>query len=320
MKNTDSQKRSYLRVFSGEVGRFLIFSALILLILLIYVLFGTGAFTASSQAKLKTEIEKIIPQPEIPVSKKSFKVVPINLPTSTSSLPQQGAPIAEINIPAIGLQMVVVEGTQTGDLRLGPGHYQGTSLPGMAGNVAIAGHRTTYLHPFYNLDHLSAGDPIFLSSAIGTLEYLVTNIDVREPYDISILRQFGDNRLTLTTCNPKYSAATRLVVVAHLLGLVEVVNSNAPSSASKSKTTQPPPNSGGSLKNAKSLLAGTTSSTSPAIGWGALLLLDYILFRLSMRHIKGWKKLLSALATFGVLLLIILPFCAAVAAALPASF
>ncbi|NNN21039.1 MAG: class E sortase [Acidimicrobiales bacterium] len=320
MKNTDSHNRSFLRLFIGELGRFLIFTALILLVLLIYVLFGTGAFTASSQAKLKTEIEKIIPSPKIPVSKKSFKVVPINLPTSTSSNPQQGSPIAEINIPAIGLQMVVVEGTQTGDLRLGPGHYQGTSLPGMAGNVAIAGHRTTYLHPFYNLAELKGGDPIFLTSTIGTLEYLVTNIDVREPYDITILRQFGDNRLTLTTCNPKYSAATRLVVVAHLLGIVEVVNSNTPSSSSKPNAPKTSPNSGGSLKNAKSLLAGSTSSTSPEIGWGVLLFFDYLLFRLSMRHIKGWKKLLAALVTFGVLMLLILPFCAAVAAALPASF
>ena len=67
--------------------------------------------------------------------------------------------------------MVVVEGTDADQLRSGPGHYPGTPLPGEAGNVAIAGHRTTYLHPFYNLNELVPGDAIDILTVQGLFVY-----------------------------------------------------------------------------------------------------------------------------------------------------
>ena len=73
--------------------------------------------------------------------------------------PPEGSPVGDIRIPAIGLNQVLVEGTNTDDLRQGPGHYIGTPLPGQGGNAAIAGHRTTYGHPFYNLDGVKPGTP-----------------------------------------------------------------------------------------------------------------------------------------------------------------
>ena len=87
-------------------------------------------------------------------------------PHSTSSPPDprsrprsiaaqaEGKPIGEIRIPTISIDQVLVEGTNTQDLRQGPGHYIGTPLPGDVGNAAIAGHRTTYGHPFYNLNQV----------------------------------------------------------------------------------------------------------------------------------------------------------------------
>ncbi len=85
-------------------------------------------------------------------------VMPTGPPVTAphTEAPAEGDPVGEIRIPAIGLDQVVVEGTNTNDLRQGPGHYIGTPLPGQGGNAAIAGHRTTYGHPFYNLDGVQA--------------------------------------------------------------------------------------------------------------------------------------------------------------------
>ena len=70
--------------------------------------------------------------------------------------------------------MMVVEGTDEAQLAMGPGHYPTTPLPGEAGNAAIAGHRTTYLHPFYSLDALVPGDLIFITTLQGIFLYRVT--------------------------------------------------------------------------------------------------------------------------------------------------
>jgi len=132
--------------------------------------------------------------------------------------PAEGSVVAYLQIPSIGVDQYVVEGTAEGDLAKGPGHYIGTAMPGQAGNVAIAGHRTTYGAPFNELNELSPGDSIVLSTDSGeSLDYVVTQPPVAvSPNDVAVLNAFGDNRLTLTTCNPKYSATQRLVVLALL--------------------------------------------------------------------------------------------------------
>ena len=113
----------------------------------------------------------------------------------------------------------MVQGTAEGDLARAPGHYVGTAMPGQAGNVAIAGHRTTYGAPFNDLNNLAPGDPVFLtperrhqtrSTASPGAPVAVA------PSDVAVLNYFGDNRLTLTTCNPRFSSSQRLVVVALL--------------------------------------------------------------------------------------------------------
>ena len=72
--------------------------------------------------------------------------------------------MAKLQIPAIGLDEIVVSGTAESDLAKGPGHYVGTAAPGQAGNVAIAGHRTTNGAPFNRLGQLAIGDKIFLTT------------------------------------------------------------------------------------------------------------------------------------------------------------
>ncbi|MGQ0680124.1 MAG: class E sortase [Actinomycetota bacterium] len=128
----------------------------------------------------------------------------------------QGEAVAIIRIPRIGIDQVVVEGTSVADLRLGPGHYSGTPLPGHSGNSAIAGHRTTYGAPFRRLNELKVGDEILIQTKGGKSKYVISGSTVVLPDDTRVLAQVGKDRLTLTTCDPPFSAARRLVVSAEL--------------------------------------------------------------------------------------------------------
>jgi sortase A len=119
-------------------------------------------------------------------------------------------------IPRIGAKFVFVKGTASPDLRKGPGHYLDTALPGQAGTVGIAGHRTTYLAPFRNVDDLDRGDQIELRMPYGTFGYTVAGTKIVSPRDVSVLRHRSGDWLVLTACHPLYSAAKRIVVSARL--------------------------------------------------------------------------------------------------------
>jgi sortase A len=134
---------------------------------------------------------------------------------------QEGGPVGRIVIPRIGLRMVVVEGTSEGDLRKGPGHYNATSgeqttLPGMGGVMGIAGHRTTYSHPFRYINDLRPGDKIYLEMPYGKFAYTVYYHKIVSPDDWSILRKRPYEKLVLSACHPLYSASHRYVIFARL--------------------------------------------------------------------------------------------------------
>jgi sortase A len=130
-----------------------------------------------------------------------------------------GDALTRIRIPAIGVDVVVVEGTTASALKAGAGHYPQTPLPCEPGNVGIAGHRTTYGKPFANLDRLKDGDQIVLETPIGTCTYRVSQAPyVVSPSDTSVVAGTLAPSLTLTTCHPKGSASKRLVVRAMLQG------------------------------------------------------------------------------------------------------
>jgi sortase A len=126
--------------------------------------------------------------------------------------PLQGDAIARIEIPAIGVSEYVVEGTATGDLRKGPGHYPDTPLPGDPGTAAIAGHRTTYGAPFRNIDDLRRGQRIVVDMPDGRFVYRVEQSTIVDDQDLSVLEPVGHKRLMLSACHPLYSAAERIIV------------------------------------------------------------------------------------------------------------
>ena len=126
--------------------------------------------------------------------------------------------MAHLNIPDIGVDKIVIEGVALGDLKRGPGHYPETPLPGQPGNAAIAGHRTTYGAPFNRINELDRGDEILVTTVQGAFRYEVSDQLIVSPSEVGVLDDFGDNRLTLTACHPKYSARQRIIVVAALVG------------------------------------------------------------------------------------------------------
>jgi sortase A len=136
-----------------------------------------------------------------------------------AAVPPEGSVIGRIQIPAIGVDQYVAEGTSSGDLEKGPGHYMGTAVPGQAGNVAIAGRRTTFGAPFGRIDELHPGESITLTTRRGeVLIYSLSGLPrTVSASDVSVLTDFGDNRLTLVTSAPRYSATSNLVVVAVLV-------------------------------------------------------------------------------------------------------
>jgi sortase A len=129
---------------------------------------------------------------------------------------ETGNGIGRIEIPSIGVDIVVVQGTDTASLQKGPGHYPDTGFPGQGKTIGIAGHRTTYLAPFRKINDIADGDEITLEMPYGTFVYTVQKHEIVDPSQVEIVDDVGYERLVLTACHPLYSAAQRWAVFAKL--------------------------------------------------------------------------------------------------------
>lgn len=130
---------------------------------------------------------------------------------------EAGEALGRLRMPAIGVSTVVVAGTDGQSLRKGPGHFPETPLPGVAGTVGIAGHRTTYGAPFRKLDGLGTGDAIELRMPYGRFVYKVERKRIVDPTATWVTKRVGYDRLVLSACHPLYSAEQRLIVFARLV-------------------------------------------------------------------------------------------------------
>jgi sortase A len=165
-----------------------------------YELWGTGLVTARAQSALRDDVAL-------------HGLVDYGLLEGNQrGGPIPGGAVGYIKIPKIGLDMLFVQGVSVEALRRGPGHYPQSPLPGRAGNVAIAGHRTTYLHPFWSLDKLAKGDRIILRTRKGSFVYQVEWVKVVDPSATWVIDPTPTPSVTLTTCNPRFSASQRLIV------------------------------------------------------------------------------------------------------------
>ena len=178
------------------LGRTMIVAGLLLLSFVAYQLWGTGIVESRSQTAIAKQFVK--PQP---------------------IQPQLGGLVGRITIPSIGVSKYVVAGVRLKDLERGPGLFPGSPMPGQKGNVAIAGHRTTFGAPFSRIDELRGNERIILESKDGTFTYIVNG----EPKivlatDTAVAKTTNPDiaTITLVSCYPKWTSTKRIVVVATL--------------------------------------------------------------------------------------------------------
>jgi sortase A len=205
---------------------------LIILLFVAWQLWGTAIAQHHDQSQLRTQFESIVRVHRTTAHPKPAALIPASAAVLE---PHEGSGVARLQIPALGVDQIVVAGTSTSDLSRGPGHYTGTAMPGQEGNVAIAGHRTTDGAPFNRLGQLTVGDRVILTTLDGEqLTYRVSQDPLAvAPSDVAVLNNFGDNRITLTTCTPEFSASQRLIVVGRFQKGAVIV----PEPASKTRLT-----------------------------------------------------------------------------------
>jgi sortase A len=298
-------------LITGVLGRILLGAGVLILLFVVYQLWGTGIAESHSQDQLRHRFDAQLHHAgrEHPSATTTTTSAPNDQPTVGASItaPNEGNPVGVLRIAKIGLDKVIVQGTSTTDLRLGPGHYPGTPLPGERGNAAIAGHRTTYGAPFYDLDKLVRGNTIDVTTVQGAFTYRVTRTVIVSPDDNSVVQNTTSPELTLTTCNPRFSASQRLVVQAAL------VNTPAPTVA--------PPKIAPRAAAGSSDLAGGQGDYVPALELGLVAAAVITAMFLVARRRRGRAQRWSVYGVGGALSLVALfYFFGALSPLLPASY
>lgn len=215
---------TWLRV----LGKFLISVGVGVFLFIAWILWGTGFYTSQQQDRLAEEFDQL---PAFARAVPEGEQLPAGPPESYA--PPPGTPVFRMHLPSIeDKPMVVVEGVDTDELRLGPGHYPSCRpgfepplctpyeevFPGEKGRVIVSGHRTTYGQPFWALDEMRRGDEIHIETRWGEFTYVVTGKEIVPEDSRAIVVESKKAELVLTTCNPKFSAAERLIVFAELEG------------------------------------------------------------------------------------------------------
>jgi sortase A len=296
------------------VGRVVLVAGILILMFIPYLLWGTGLITARNQSALTQQFreaqDKTHSHPAASISAPAHDTSPPAPQVApTIAPPPIGSPVGTIQIPKINLAMTVVEGTDEAQLAMGPGHYPTTPLPGQAGNAAIAGHRTTYLHPFYSLDALTTGDVIFVTTLQGTFLYRVYRSQVVLPTDVAVVDPTPTPQLTLTTCNPRYSASQRLVVSANLVA---------------SELAHPTSTPVAVIQHHHAASSPTTATAGkdwlPAILWGVLVAALATGVWVAALRTRRFQRALSVVVGILVWLVVVFYFFQAVTPLLPASY
>jgi sortase A len=318
-------------LITGVLGRILLGAGVLILLFVAYQLWGTGIAESHSQAQLRQRLDAQLQRlAHHPSTTSTTSTAPTSTTTKTSSstttttttapgdeptvgpsiaAPNDGNPVGLMRIAKIGLDKVIVQGTSTSDLRQGPGHYPGTPLPGEQGNAAIAGHRTTYGAPFYNLDELAPGDLIDITTVQGLFTYRVTQKLIVDPNDTSVVDNTATPELTLTTCNPRFSASQRLVIHAAL--------------TTRPAPTAHPPQAAPHTESAATTndLAGGQGDWTPALEQGLLSAFVITAFLVAARRRRSRPQRWIVYTVGGALSLVALFFFfGAVSPLLPASF
>jgi sortase A len=269
-------------VVSGT-GKVLVTLGILILLFVSYQLWGTGIYTARAQNQLEKDFNAALhhtgsspttfptgstePSPTVSTAPTATTLASPSAPSPTES-----DVVGHLVIPKIGVDVFVVQGTDDSDLRKGPGHYPATPYPGQRGNAAIAGHRTTYGAPFGDLDGLEVGDTIQVTTLQGSFNYRVYDTLVVSPTNSDVLDPDPTRpaTITLTTCNPKYSAAERLIVKGELVvptGAQPLPSTVNPDAAAAKNALAQDPLSGDSGSRLAAVIAGLVLAVIGGLWW-----------------------------------------------------
>lgn len=200
------------------IGWTCIVAGSVVLLYVVYLMWFTGLSTGAEQRQLSDGFDAILALPPAdPDSTAPPPPVEVGDAYAAMWFERDGDPIV-VDDPVF-----VVHGTSVADLKRGPGHYVDSAAPGGDGNLAIAGHRTTYGSPFGELQELSDGDTIHVIDRSGVeWVYAYREQMIVSPQDVWVVDEdpleTGEPTITLTTCHPRFSAAQRLIAFGELVG------------------------------------------------------------------------------------------------------
>ncbi len=179
----------------------------------------TGAYTSWQQRKLRGQYEQLVQTYRPP------SATPSESPAERRRELHQaaerfrehadpGSAIGRLRVGRLGLNMVLLNGTDAATLKKGPGRDERTYMPGEGELVYIAGHRTTYGAPFAHIDRLHKGDLVVVEMPYGRFRYRVTGSVIVPADDLARLESDGRERIALQACHPRFSARERYIVYA----------------------------------------------------------------------------------------------------------
>jgi sortase A len=236
---TRHRRGDMIRAGIRGVGQTLVTLGLVVLLFVVYEVWVTNIFAEAKQHDVKQALTQQWTAGQDPLQGEDK----LQLPAGKQVVLPAGKGFANLYVPALGSDYAytIVQGTNEADLEKGPGHYEGTAIPGQVGNFAVAGHRVGKGEPFLNLDQLVPGNAVVVQTASNWYIYKVLgdpktgDLSVKDaqgvpgreivsPSQVSVIDPVPDSpgktptqvMMTMTTCHPKYSADKRMIVHALL--------------------------------------------------------------------------------------------------------
>jgi sortase A len=180
----------------------------------------TALYTKWKQHQLASQYEKRVRSFSAAISRESLAAERQSIAREARRYrleSKRGQAIGRIRSPRMGINMILVNGTDHDSLKKGPGRDLRTFMPGENRLVYIAGHRTTYLAPFSHIDSLRRDDRITIEVPYGTFIYSVTHHRIVKATDLSVLRSPKHELLELQACHPRFFASHRYIAYARLV-------------------------------------------------------------------------------------------------------
>jgi len=179
----------------------------------------TALYTKYRQHQLTSQYERRVRAFHAPIATVSFAAERRSIAREARRYrlgSKRGEAIGRIRVPRMGVNMILVNGTDHDTLKKGPGRDLRTFMPGENRLVYIAGHRTTYLAPFSHIDSLRQGDRITLEVPYGSFIYTVTRHRIVRATDLSVLKSPKHELVELQACHPRFFASHRYIAYARL--------------------------------------------------------------------------------------------------------